>query len=216
MLMRRAMVEGETVPDTLAAVLRAEIDLTKLPADTPPKLRRLIQRCLERDPKRRLRDIGDAWIEFDAPEERAAPTRPVRAWTGWAAAALIAGAGVWVGLHPARPEAPLARFSVSQKGSFVNVSPDGTMVVWTEADSGRFRLMLRRMDQWQATLVAGSEGGIFPIFSPDGQCVAFSAANAVRKAPAHGGASVTLCDGNFQQGGAWLDDDTIVFRGVRG
>src|SRR5262249_55190171 len=68
MLTGKSLFEGEPVSDTLAAVLRADIDLKHLPADTPPKLRRLLQRCLERDPKRRLRDIGDAWIEMDTPD----------------------------------------------------------------------------------------------------------------------------------------------------
>ena len=75
MLTGKSMFEGETVSDTLAAVLRADIDLKHLPADTPPKLRRLLQRCLERDPKRRLRDIGDAWIELDAPDAPAGRRR---------------------------------------------------------------------------------------------------------------------------------------------
>src|SRR5207245_2639156 len=71
MLTGHSMFEGETVSDTLAAVLRSDLDLSRLPPGTPPKIARLLRRCLERDPKRRLRDIGDAWIELDAPEEPA-------------------------------------------------------------------------------------------------------------------------------------------------
>src|SRR5579872_952610 len=74
MLTGKSMFEGETVSDALAAVLRADIDFSQLPASTPPKVRRLLQRCLERDLKRRLRDIGDAWIEIDAPEETVLPS----------------------------------------------------------------------------------------------------------------------------------------------
>jgi serine/threonine-protein kinase len=62
MLSGKTTFEGETVSDTLAAVLRADIDWKQLPASTPPRVRRLLQRCLERDVKKRLRDIGDAWI----------------------------------------------------------------------------------------------------------------------------------------------------------
>src|SRR2546429_75272 len=66
-------IEGETVSDTLAAVLKTDPDWSRLPPETTPQLRRLLQRCLERDPKRRLRDIGDVWIDMDAP---VAPTTP--------------------------------------------------------------------------------------------------------------------------------------------
>src|SRR5580658_5068712 len=58
--------EGETVSDTLAAVLRAELDWKRLPAGTPVGVRRLLERCLQRDPNRRLRDIGDAWAYLDS------------------------------------------------------------------------------------------------------------------------------------------------------
>jgi serine/threonine-protein kinase len=97
MLTGKSLFEGETVSDTLAAVLRADIDLKDLPPDTRPKLRRLLQRCLERDPKRRLRDIGDAWIEMDAPEEAApvvvaAPVEKRTAWLPWTVAIAAARA----------------------------------------------------------------------------------------------------------------------------
>jgi eukaryotic-like serine/threonine-protein kinase len=101
MLTGRSPFEGETVSDTLAGVLRADVDLKTLPADTPPAIRRLIEHCLQKDPKRRLRDIGDAWIEIDSP---AAPAVPVAAapppktsrlpWIACGAAALIAIAAV--------------------------------------------------------------------------------------------------------------------------
>src|SRR3954470_403244 len=107
-----AIFEGETVSDTLAAVLRAELDWKQLPADTPPKVRRLLRRCLERDPKHRLRDIGDAWIEIDAPDDGtvgaapAAPQAAWRKWLPWAAAVVIGGAGIAWGLLRQSPEAP--------------------------------------------------------------------------------------------------------------
>ncbi|MGH9383249.1 MAG: serine/threonine-protein kinase, partial [Vicinamibacterales bacterium] len=71
MLSGQRAFKGEDVSDVLAAVLRQEIDWKALPADTPRKIRRILERCLERDPKRRLRDIGDAWLELDAPDDPA-------------------------------------------------------------------------------------------------------------------------------------------------
>ena len=130
MLTGKSMFEGETVSDALAAVLRADIDWSQLPADTPPKVRRLLQRCLERDVKRRLRDIGDAWIEIDAPEEPAAPAPaaflpPARRgmwWLPWAAAVVIGGAGLaWGLLHRApREPRPVVRWTYTQKGFYRN------------------------------------------------------------------------------------------------
>jgi len=73
MLTGRTLFEGETLSDTLAGVLRAPLDFEALPAGTPPAARRLLERCLERDPKRRLRDMGDAWIEVDAAASGTAP-----------------------------------------------------------------------------------------------------------------------------------------------
>src|SRR4051794_34888132 len=69
MLTGRMLFDGDTVAETIAGVLRADIDLAKLPPDTPANIRRLLQRCLQREPKQRLRDIGDALVELSAPEE---------------------------------------------------------------------------------------------------------------------------------------------------
>ncbi len=128
MLTGKTTFEGETVSDTLAAVLRADIDWKQLPAGTPPKVRRLLQRCLERDPKQRLRDIGDAWIEIDAPDEPAAgpvaPAPPARQgmwWLPWAAAVVSRRRGLgWGLLHRPRPNrarwcaGPIRRRAISE------------------------------------------------------------------------------------------------------
>jgi len=94
MLTGRSTFEGETVSDTLAAILKSDPDWSKLPANTPPYIRRLLRRCLERDPNQRLRDIGDAWIDTDRPLE-VAPVplqRGVSRWVPWAIAALAVAA----------------------------------------------------------------------------------------------------------------------------
>src|SRR4029077_9502546 len=85
---------GETVSDTIAATLEREPDWSAMPAQTPPSIRRLLQRCLEKDPKRRLRDIGDARLEIEEAPGRKAAARPVRLarWVAAAAGLLVVGA----------------------------------------------------------------------------------------------------------------------------
>jgi serine/threonine-protein kinase len=117
MLAGRSMFTGETISDVLAGVLRAEPDWSALPADTPPRLRKLLRRCLERDRKQRLQAIGEARITIDAPDEQAAPwpERP-RLWP-WIAAiavaaalAVMAAAGWWRATRPV--SSPLMRLAV--------------------------------------------------------------------------------------------------------
>ena len=224
MLTGRLAFEGETVSDTLAAVLRADIDWSLLPADTPPKVRRLLQRCLERDPKRRLRDIGDAWIEMEAPDEPTpAPheTQQKFPWLPWLAGALLAGAGlVWGWLHtaPAQPR-PVVRWTYTQKDLFalLALSPDGTRMVYSELAGNGTRLALRMMDQFDARPIPGSDGGTFSTFSPDGQWIAYLGftESKLKKIPVTGGTPITLADGVSNFGLTWGDDDTIVFTGTR-
>src|SRR5687768_7358888 len=114
----RRMFQGEEVTDVLAQVLTAEPDWSTLPPATPPPVKRLLRRCLEKDPRKRLRDIGDARIELD--ESAAAPDQPVvaaarapaptrmLAWLGWAAAAVLGAALVFVTLtRPGPPPSSL-------------------------------------------------------------------------------------------------------------
>jgi serine/threonine-protein kinase len=231
MLTGKTTFEGETVSDTLAAVLRADIDWRQLPAGTPPKVRRLLQRCLERDSKKRLRDIGDAWMEIDAPDEAAAPaSAPAPApgtrawWLPWAAAALLGGGGIgWGLLHraPVQPR-PVTRWMYTQKEFFgvPALSRDGTRLAVTELDGGTPRLALRMLDQLQGKGIPGSDGMYFPEFSPDGQWIAAFLGlrdSKLKKIPVTGGTAITLAEGlSAAQGATWGDDDSIVFSGGKG
>jgi serine/threonine-protein kinase len=228
MLSGKTTFEGETVSDTLAAVLRADIDWKQLPAGTPPKVRRLLQRCLERDRSKRLRDIGDAWIEIDSPDEPAAAA-PVQSrknaawWLGWAAAILIGAAGLgWALLHRTSPEPrPVVRWTYSQKAYFgiPVLSHDGTRLEFSELAGASPRLALRMMDQVDAKPLPGADDTYFGDFSPDGEwIVAFVGQTdaKLKKIPVTGGTAITLADAAVPSGVSWGDDGTIVFNSGKG
>ncbi|MGE5243870.1 MAG: protein kinase domain-containing protein [Betaproteobacteria bacterium] len=232
MLTGERAFKGDDISDVIAAVLRQEIDWAALPSDVPPNVRRLLRRCLERDPKRRLRDIGDAFLDIDAPlENEPAPAaaaspaaRPTSPWLPWLAAAIVAAGSVtWV-LVRTPPAAPAivtrAEFTTSQFAGAVAISHDGTRLAYSSLGTGMNpKLVLRSMDQFEGKTIPGSEGGAFPVFSPDGQWIAYESLGSpltIRKIPVTGGSSITLCEGAFFSGGAWGDDNTIVFSGTSG
>ena len=205
-------------------MLRAAPDWSRLPAGLPSNLRTMLRRCLERDPKRRLRDIGDAWIELDAPDAPPpAPPPPTSSRTGrwlpWMAAAAIAAASVGWGLFhaPAAVPRPVVRWAYSQSSPFalVALSRDGTRLAYTELSDNSTRLVLRMMDQLDPKPVTGADEGVAPGFSPDGQWIAYFSGGKLKKIPVAGGTPITICDavpGNL----SWGDDDTIVFGGSKG
>jgi serine/threonine-protein kinase len=236
MLAGQRAFKGEDVSDVLAAVLRQDIDWSALPKDTPKNLRRLLERCLERDPKKRLRDIGDAWTDLIAPaiEEPAAPAAAapvvaprkslVATVLPWVVAVLVSVAAIaWALLRtPPAPARNVTRASVTVGGfaGFVGLSRDGTRLSYTTVgDASSTLLMLRSMDQFEGKPIPGATGAAFPMFSPEGQWVAYSTPETpgkIRKIPVTGGTSITICEGNFFAGSAWGDDDTIVFSGPKG
>ena len=243
MLTRRSCFEGATISDVLAAVLRAEIDWSALPSDTPRSLRRLLARCLERDPKRRLRDIGDAWTELDvdpsdAPGAGSSPVairRPsvLARWLPWVVAVAASVAVVtWAWLRT--PPAPArvvtrAQVTLQDRVGSVAVSRDGTRLAYhasVRPSAGSTPpapfLMLRMLDEVDARPIPGADNARAPIFSPDGRWMAYteivpgagqSVSLRIRKIPITGGTSIAICDDCDTNDAAWGDDDTIVFGG---
>jgi len=232
MLTGHKAFEGEAISDTLAAVLRADLDWSRLPADTPFGVRRLLQRCLERDPNKRLRDIGDAWSDADSdklrpPEPAAivAPPSKLR-WLPWTIAALAvlgAGAIAWEWLHAPVPEPrTVTRSAWTIANPFVThpaVSHDGTHLAYVIGDGNQPHLMLRTMDQLDGKPIPNTEYGFFPEFSPDGQWIAYLSyppPYKLKKIPVTGGTSITLCDVPDQSRLSWGADDTILFGSPKG
>ncbi len=243
MLTGKRLFQGDTISDTLAAVLRAEPEWDALPVDEAPALCHLIERCLERNPKQRLRDIGEARIFLQdggasgtslsfsrldlRPEmaEQKASRPPILAAAVLAAACLLVGAVIgWQLL--ARPEPaqvlhtmvpPPAGTDYDLKGTAPGpavISPDGTMLAFSAIDSeGLSRLYLRHLDQGASVSMSGTEGAVYPFWSPDSRYVAFfeNTGGKLRKVAVAGGPPVTLCPAPNGKGGSWSRNGDIIF-----
>jgi serine/threonine-protein kinase len=230
MLTGTRLFDAETISHTLADVLRSPIAFDALPAGTPRAIRDLLRRCLDRDVRSRLRDIGEARIVLENSANRAgddssapAPSPQGRSGFPWAVAAVMAlalcgaGFGWWRSTRPV--DRPLIRLNVdlgpdavAGLRTTVVLSPDGSRIVFpVRGSSNLVQLATRLLDQPRATLMAGTEGGTDPFFSPDGQWIGFFADGKLKKVAVQGGAPVTLCDAGSPRGGSWGDDDHIVF-----
>ena len=239
MITGQRVFTGSAIPDVLAAVLRQDVDWTALPAATPPRLRRVLVRCLDRDPRMRLRDIGEARIEIDktlagvgddaaAPQTTSAkPAVPRRRTVAIASAALLVGAAVaalstWgltrpppVTLQPVRfALTPTAAQTLAIKAfdRDLVLSADGTHLVYVAGPDGQ--LMVRAVDALDAVPLGGITGARSPFLSPDGRWIGFFTRSdgEIQKVPIAGGPPVTLCPiVNGPRGGSWGPDDTIIF-----
>jgi serine/threonine-protein kinase len=229
MLTARRPFVGETVSDTLAAVLKTDPDWTALPAETPGNVRRVLRRCLERDRERRFHDIADARLELEETPEIPSPPAPSAAsrrsqpgvlWGFSLLLAVIAGLG-WLALRP-KPAAPRPHtaFAVGVSAAdqipfddtpVLDLSRDGRELVFISERSGSRRLMLRSLDNIEPRPIAGTEGAFSPFFSPDGNWIGFFADGKLKKVPASGGVSFVLADAPNNRGGVWLTDDSIVY-----
>jgi len=226
MLTGRRLFEGETVSDVLAAVLKTEPDLAALPAGVPPRVRRLLGRCLRKDPKQRLHDIADARMELIEEEEAGTVTsgvgRPggVGALLPWAVAvlAIMASAG-WAllgGRQGAAPPRALKLAVLPPAGMVssgpIDLSPDGRQLVFTAAGAdGRARLYVRSLDALEARALPGTEGADAPFFSPDGRSVGFFAERKLKRVDLAGGPPRELADAPDHRGGSWGSQNLIVF-----
>jgi Tol biopolymer transport system component len=226
--------DGEDVSDTMAAVLRGEPRWDALPSDLPPSIATLLKKCLDKDRRSRIPDLSVVrYLMDDAAHASApAPTAPAAVSTPRAlrllpwglAAAAIAIAVLVVSLWQpwrAPATAPLTRVRIdlgteaslsTQLGAAADLSPDGQVVVFVAGTTAaRQQLFVRRLDQLQATALAGTEGATTPFFSPDGQWIGFFAGSKLKKIAVSGGAAVTLADAPTPRGGTWDADDSIVF-----
>src|SRR5690348_11531557 len=223
LLTGKKLFQGDDITETLASVVKERPDLSAVPAG----VRKLLERCLEKDPKARLRDIGDAWqLLEEAPA--AAPVQQERtSWLWPAIAAVLAivaiGAG-WLAWRAMQPvERPLVRLDVDLGPdvslppvntiflSTVVISPDGSRIVYlASTGDGQLRLFTRRLDQTKATELPGTSGANGPFLSPDGQWVGFYSGGKFNKISVEGGAVVPLADAPGNAGASWGLDGNII------
>jgi len=219
MLTGKRAFEGETVSDTLAAVIRAEPEWSLLPTNTPQRIRNLLLRCLKKDPKQRLQSIGEARITIDdeisgvAQDSSAFPASaaqiPARAWQRampWAALAaalaIALAASLFFLWRNTRSEPPAVVKSTIMlpdtqqlpgSNPEVALSPDGTMLAFVSHGSdGKTHLWLRRMNSTSAQPLEGTEGADAPFWSPDSRYIGFFANGRLQKIPGIGGTAVAL------------------------
>ncbi|MGE0641016.1 MAG: protein kinase [Thermoanaerobaculia bacterium] len=236
MLTGASLFAGDTVSDTLAGVLKTEIDLARLPESTPATIRRMLRRCLERNPKNRLHDIADARIVIDevmrgeadepGPSQEvgaAAPRRP--SWFVPALLATVAVAGVAAGwlLRPERegPATDLELALAIPSGYTValnnypgiSISADGRRQVVAVADENQTtRLLVRDLDRAESRILPGTEGAIAPALSPDGEAVAFFQGGTLMRMSLQGGPPLVLVQAGADfRGATWSSDGYFYF-----
>ncbi len=232
---------GDSAAETMAAVLRSDPEWEELPFALPQPTVRLLRRCLKRDPRERLRAIGDAALELrdaraavDSPLDLEAPnttpTPSVGLWkraVPWALAVVSTLLAVWAmsgrteeDRHPeaaARFEIDLPAgtdFADATPNHLLAFAPDGSSVVWSGKQAESTALYRRPIDSLDVEILRGSEGGSLPFFSPDGEWLAFYAENELRKIPPAGGAAVKIASARAASGGVWSEDDKIYISRI--
>ena len=232
MLTGRLAFGRETITDTLAAVVDRDPEWNDLPPATPPSVVRLLRRCLEKDPKRRLHDVADVGIEID--DALAVSVRPpvsdlrggshglarFRSGAIFAALAALAVCIAAVAIYLSRVPGDAVgttRLSISAPGvltpqTSVAVSPEGRRVAFVSTDpSGRSMLWVRELDSLEPRALVGTEDAAHPFWSPDGRSLAFLAGGKLKRVDIGGSGVLTLADVTFRTGGSWSRDGTILF-----
>jgi len=231
---------GETVSDSLAAILRKDPDWSALPADTPPLLRLLVRRCLTRDPGKRLQDAGDARVELEQVLEdpggsalgiissgaTAEATERGRPWLPWALAAVaVAAAGFFALRGVADPTGPPISHRLmipvpghTEFGDFRSappvLSPDGRTVVFgITAETGETRLWARSLDAFTTRPLPNTRNAAFVFWSPDSREVGYFDTGKIKRIEVSTGRIQTIGGESsaFPRGGSWNDAGQILY-----
>jgi Tol biopolymer transport system component len=223
MLTGRRPFEGEAITDTFARILEREPEWSALPATTPTHVRRLLERCLRKDPRKRLRDIGDVVIEIDDDARPIAPSisltavdaggrRRNRRWPLWTASALVAGVLLTVAGTLFRRQQPVqdalgsleldvtapaaSRFARPGPGAHFALAPDGSRIALVvSTGNGPPVLWLRPLGtKDEGHQLPGTEGAENPFWSPNSKHIGFFAGNKLKKIDVNGGGPIDICD----------------------
>ena len=234
MLTGRNPFARATITDTLAAIVEREPDWSALPQETPVHVMRLLKRCLEKDARKRLRDIADGCIELDdmtadALEISGTSTGHARrrrreyvAWSFTAVGLIGLVASLLVSRHATPVASPVARTTlvlpadqrvVAGASDYpLAVSADGARLAYVAEVSGQAQLYVRELDALEPTAIAGTAGARHPFFSPDGQWIGFFAGGALQRVAAKGGTPLRICNvSSLSMGGSWGSGNVIVF-----
>ena len=218
MLTGKRTFDGEEVSDSLASILKSDPDWGALPADIPPRIRRVLRRCLEKDRKLRYHDIADVRLDLAERGTLDASVPPVvrskrvnLERIGWllivsTLAGLLALAGRRTVPAPRETRfhvdpppttvfgSPLALGSAVAATSGA-VSPDGTRLVFPATDrDGKTQLWLQPLDSFAAQPLPGTDGASFPFWSPDGRFIGFSVGDRLKRVDRGGGSAQTICE----------------------
>jgi eukaryotic-like serine/threonine-protein kinase len=227
MLTGRQAFSGETLTDTLAAVVRTEPDWTVLPDTTPQPIRTLLMRCLTKEPKQRLRDIGEARIILEysggpvvvssQPAAHFFKRQHRVLWiAGIALAILVGGTGAWL-LKPTGSEVPLRKLELqipaldTERSYGYSISPNGTMIAYVSNN----RLLIRDLDRLEPRQIANSENATHPFWSPDSAYLGYVIGRKMWKVSSGGSGATLIADlpDVFSGAGAacWQTNGNIIF-----
>jgi serine/threonine protein kinase len=233
MLSGRRLFEGETVSDTLAAVLRAEPDYDELPRDTPANVRRILGRCIARDPRRRTRAAGDVWLELEELDAAGTPASDVKSSRSPlvpVALMLLAFAiafAAWTmqpGDPASRPTVRHLSLALPEGSEYVSrdqqplgapqpgldISRDGRLVVAVIEYEGSTWLYRRNLDEPGGEIIPGTEGAYHPRISPDGDRISFLAENYLKRVDARGDRITPLVEVANSFGQTWRGNQEIL------
>jgi serine/threonine protein kinase len=235
MLTGKPAFAGETITDILSAIVKSDPDWGALPGVTPSVIRRLLKRCLDKDPNQRLHAIADA--RLDIAEAKSEPITVVSSVNGWArrerAIAVVAAAALVAALTMTVPtiryfrtpltvqaDAPELRLQVITPPTTdpvsMALSPDGRRLTFVATSDGTPRLWLRPLDSVTGQPLPGTDGASYPFWSPDSQSIGFFAEGKLKRIDIGGGPPQPLADAPSARGGTWSRDGVILFGATGG
>lgn len=241
MLSGHLAFDGATRSDVIAGILQKDPDWALLSPDTPDSVRRLLRRCLQKDPRQRFKDMGDVKLKLedaaslDPPGSPSVPVASAAPQRGGAwirvAALLIVGAlggglvtarwlraGAATGTGEVRFTIALPEDERIAESELLGLalSPAGRTIVYAASGGNSSQLIMRALDSGTARVLPGTFGAVSPFFSPDGEWVGFFADGKLKKIATSGGPAIEICDAADGLGASWSSSGTIVFAAATG